>query len=121
MKLRELVVAQEALQRLLSLELQAAKAFQIARAVRDILMELEAYEQQRIALVRRLGERDKTGQVSVLPEKMAEFDSEIGTLLDVDIELEIPTISPSILGEANVRPVDLMPLWFLFGGEDETD
>lgn len=121
MKLRELVATQEALQRLVSLELPAAKAFQITRAIRPILVELEAYEQQRIALVRRLGERDKTGQVSVLPEKMAEFDNEIKTLLDVDIELEIPTMSPSILGEVNIRPVDLMPLWFLFEEEDEVD
>ena len=113
MKLLELVTAREALQRLVSLELPAATAFQIARAARPIQIELQSYEQQRVALVRRLGE-EKNGQVTVPPEKFEEFNVEHQTLLDVEMELDITPLNPAILGEVPVKPADLMALRFLF-------
>ena len=114
MKLLELVVAREALQRLVSLELPAATAFRVARVVRPIQVELQSYEQQRVALVQRLGEK-KGGQTTVPPEKFVEFNTEHQALLDVEMELDITPLSPSVLGDIKIRAADLMALEFLFG------
>ena len=119
MKLRDLVVAREALGRFLALELPAATAFKIARATRPVQAELQNYERQRVALVQRLGEDAGQGQIMVLPEKSAEFNEEMNALLDVDVELEIRKIDIGIFGETNIRAADLMVLWFLFEQKEE--
>lgn len=119
MKLGDLVVAQEALGRLLALELPAAVSFQIARAAKPVQAELRNYEQERVKLVRRLGKDAGQGQIMVLPEKAVEFNEEMNTLLDVDVEPKIRTIDPDILGEIAIRPGDLMALWFLFEQKEE--
>ena len=113
MRLLDLVMAQEALQRLISLELPAAIAFKVARVARPIQAELQNYEQQRVALVRRLGE-EKDGQTTVPPSKFVEFNTEHQALLDVELELDITPLSPDVLGEASITPADLMVLQFLF-------
>ena len=117
MKLRDLVIAQEALGRLLTLELPAAVSYKVARVARPIEAELRAYEQSRVKLVQRLGEEAGQGQIMVLPEKAAEFNKEMNTLLDVDVDVKIRTIDPGILGEVGIRPGDIMALWFLFEEE----
>lgn len=119
MKLRDLVIAQEALGRLLAVDLPAATSYKIARAARPIQAELHNYEQERVKLVRRLGEDTGKGQTMVLPEKAAEFNKEMNALLDVSVNLEIGKIDISILGEdVKVKPGDLMALWFLFEEEE---
>ena len=119
LRLRELVIAQEALQRLLTLELPAAASFKIARAAKPVQAELQNYERQRVALVQRLGEDAGQGQTRVLPERAVEFNEEMNALLDVDVELEIRKIDIDILGEATIRAADLMALWFLFEQKPE--
>jgi len=118
MKLRDLVIAQAALGRMLALELPAAASYQIAWAARPLQAELQSYEQERVKLVQRLGEDTGQGQIMVAPEKATEFNEEMNALLDVDAELEIRKIDIGILGEVNVSPADLIVLWFLF---NETD
>ena len=118
MKLLNLIVAREALQRLISLELPAATAFKIARAVRPVQAELRGYEQQRVALVRRLG-KEKDGQTTVPPEKFVEFNAEHQALLDVEVELDIMPLSREILGDTKVKVADLMALQFLFENEED--
>lgn len=116
MKLRDLVIAQEALGRLLALELPAAISYKIARVARPVQAELRSYEQERVKLVQRLGEDNEQGQIVVLPEKVIEFNKELDALLDVDVKPEIRAVDPAILYEdgIKVKPADLMVLWFLF-------
>lgn len=118
MKLRELVVAQEALNQLLALELPAAAAFKIARAAQPIFAELQSYEQQRVRLVRQLGEAEGQ-QTIVRSDKVPEFNSEMDALLQVDVDLEIKKLSPDLLGDVDISAADLMALWFLFDDSDE--
>lgn len=119
MKLRDLVVVQESLGRLLALELPAAASYKIARAVRPVETELRSYERERVKLVQRLGEDTGQGQTRVLPEKATKFNEEINALLDVDVDLKIRRIDIGILADVKVKPVDLMALWFLFEQRDE--
>lgn len=120
MKLGELVMAQEALQRLISLEWPAAVSYKVARAARPILAELQGYEEQRVKLIQQFGEIEGQ-QTRVKPDKMPEFTAELNALLGVDVDLEIRTISPDLLDndEIKVRPADLLLVWFLFEEEDE--
>ena len=127
MKLLDLVVAQEALGRLLALEPPAAAAFQIARAAMPIQMELRSYERQRVALVQRLGEDDGQGQIKVSPEKSVKFNEEMNALLALEIKIEVGVLPPSVLTNDTcpecgakiksgiaIKSGDLMALHFLF-------
>jgi hypothetical protein len=116
MKLGELVVAQEVLRKLLALELPAAASYKIARAVRPIQAELQGYEEQRTKLVRQFGEAEGQ-QIIVKPDKMVEFNAEMNALLQVDVDLEIKTLNPDLLGDVGIRAADFMALWFLFSDE----
>jgi len=118
MKLLDLVVAREALQRLAALELPAPIAFKVARVVRPLSAELQAYEEQRVRLVQKFGEQQGS-QAVVLPNRMAEFSTEHQELLDVEINVEVARLSPGILGELVITPGDLLALWFLFEEEDD--
>ena len=121
MELRGLVMAQEALGRLLALELPAAVSYKIARAARPIQAELRNYEQERVKLVQRLGEDAGQGQIMVGSEKAAEFNEEMNTLLDVEVNPEIKAVDPSIFDETDtkIKPGDIMALWFLFEQKEE--
>lgn len=121
MKLGELVIAQQALTRLLALDFPAAVSYKIARAARPVQAELQNYEQERIKLVRRLGEDNGEGQIIVLPDKTAGFNEEMGALLNEDVELKIRTVDPCIFDKTDikVRPGDLMLMWFLFEEKEE--
>jgi hypothetical protein len=72
-----------------------------------------------VKLVQRLGEDAGQGQIKVSPEKASEFNEEINALLDVNVETEIRTVDPGILGEVGIRARDFMTLWFLFEQKDE--
>lgn len=113
MKLRELVLATEALARLAMMELPAPIAFKVARTVRPLALELQTYEAQRVKLIQKFGER-RENQFTVLAIKRTEFDKEYEALLDVDIEIEIMKLLPDMLDELKVTPADLILLWFLF-------
>lgn len=116
MKLKELVVAQGALERLLALELPAAMSYKIVRAVRPILIELRNYERERIRLFHRFGIDTGQGQIAVASENIPQFNEELNALLDIDIELGIGKVNLDTLGEVNIRPGDLVALEFLFEG-----
>lgn len=120
MNLGELVMAQEALQRLILLEWPAAVSYKVARAARPALAELRSYEEQRIKLVQQFGETEGQ-QTIVKPDKVSEFTAEMSALLQVDVDLEIRTISPDLLDndEIKIKPADLLLVWFLFEEEDE--
>lgn len=115
MKLGELVIAQETLQRLLVLELPAAVSYKVARAARPVLAELRSYEEQRVKLVQQFGET-KGQQTIVKPDKVMEFNAEMNALLQMDVDLEIRTLDPALFDsdEIKIRPADLLMLWFLF-------
>lgn len=117
MKLGELVMAREALQGLLALELPAAVSYKVARAAQPVLAELRSYEEQRVKLVQQFGETD--GQQTVVkPDKVAEFNAEMNELLRVDVDLEIRTLDPDLLDNVKIKPADLLLVWFLFGEEE---
>jgi len=114
MKLRDLVFGQEALGRLLALELPAAASYKIARAARPLQAELRSYEQERVKLVQRLGQDTGQGQIMVASEKAAEFNAEMNALLNVNVDMQIEAIDLDLLGEASIAPGDFIALWFLF-------
>ena len=123
MKLRDFVIAQDALRRILALELPVVISYKLARAARPVEAELRAYERERTKLVRRLGEDTGRGQIMVTPENNAEFNEQIETLLDEEVELENKPMDPAIFDEADakVRAGDLVLAWFLFEEKEEKD
>lgn len=117
MKLGELVVAREPLQRLLASDLPAAVSYKVARAARPVLAELRSYEEQRVKLVQQFGESDGQ-QTIVKPDKRPDFNTEMNELLQVDVDLKIRKMNPDLLDndkiEAKIKPADLVTVWFLF-------
>jgi len=112
MKLGELVVAWEPLQRLLASDLPAAVSYKVARAARPVLAELRSYEEQRVKLVQQFGESDGQ-QTIVKPDKRPDFNTEMNELLQVDVDLKIRTMNPDLL-DIDIKGADMVALWFLF-------
>ena len=114
-KLRDIVAAREALQRLARLELRASVAFQVAQLLQQIEPHLANFEQQRQALVRKLGETTQGDQIVVPPERREQFEAEFNELLDLEIELT-HLLDPATLieGDVKITPGDVMVLAFLF-------
>lgn len=110
--LRDLVAAKKSLGRLLQCEMGARTAFQMARIMRQTIGEVRDYEGTRMALCRRLGELPEGAKTfKFTPEKRAEFDGEMQTLLDTEVKLDIAQVAIEDLPD--LTPVDAMTLWWL--------
>ncbi len=114
MKLRILVEATEAIQKLLDLRLPSKTSFKIQRSLRPILSELETFENERKALIQRFAQPDDDGRLQIPPDKMDEFLKEMNDLLDVEIDLSVSKISIEELGDTEMSVRDLLLLEFLF-------
>jgi len=112
LKMRDVLAAYTTLQ---NLDLPAPIALKIMRAARPLEAEFAAYEQQRLRLVNKYGQKSG-GQVMVAQdsEQWPRFAAEIQQLLDVDITVEIEPLPIEALGPIRITPAALGPILFLF-------
>lgn len=87
MKLQKYLPAKAAIEYLTQARgLSAVTSLRLARYWRAIKPELDAYEAERVRLIKELGERDGD-QIVVKPENSAEFRRQTEAMLEEDIEL----------------------------------
>lgn len=119
MQLRALVDSAAALQMLAQQHLPAVTAFKLGRIMRAVNPLLENYDQQRTALIRKYGAEQEDGSVTVAPGN-AEFEKELGALLDVDVTLSFEPLPLSVLEGHVLQPAHLMYLDWLFDEDAQT-
>jgi len=113
-KLADIFMSKDALQKLLQSDLPVKTAFRISRIAKKINDVFNDIEEQRIKLVNKLGEvQEGSDEIKVPPDKLKEFHAELSSLLEEEIELDIEKIKLSELGDIKLRPVEIASLEYL--------
>jgi hypothetical protein len=87
--LAQLIEAAPAFTRLARKELPLKVALHIARVYRQVVAEQQAFEEKRLQLVMKLGQRvNGTPQVRVAPEHIPEFSRQINEAAAVELRLD---------------------------------
>jgi hypothetical protein len=94
--------------------LQAKVTFQIARILRVVDNELEAFRKARISLCEKYGALNaETQSYDIRDEEKAQFDKEYDELRDTDIILNIPRLRLGMIETASLTGAAMMALDWL--------
>lgn len=115
-KLGDLVKSKEVLLKLTEKDLPIETSFKLSLIAEKVTPELNAFEQQRIKLVKKHGVKDDKGNYTVLDENIDSFGKDIILLYEQDVEFEKVTgINIEDLGnEIKMSAKDLILLNWLF-------
>ena len=108
--LGELIIAEQALERLLEVKLPAAQAYHVAKLARLVKDETKFFHERRDALVRELGEPvpGEPGQVRVPQDRLGEFLKQTGDWAAVPTMIAWRPLPLAMLPE--MTPADLLRL-----------
>jgi hypothetical protein len=115
MKLRTLVDSKEALIHVFHEKLPALTAKRFLKLIDDSNVHFKQFEDIRIKLVKEYGvpTEDNPDNYTVLEDKQEEFFKDINALLDEEVEIDVPEITLTQLGNITIMPVDLQLLEWL--------
>ena len=103
-KMRELVEAQPAFQELSETKLRAGASFQLARIIKVVQKELQAFSERRDEIARKYGNAKEDGSYEIPEEKVGEAQAEFDELLDTELSLTFDPLSVPTLGDAEIKP-----------------
>ena len=114
----DLVNSTEALQKLADKQLKAKLAWQVARLLKMIDAELQSFNDTRMNLVKKYGEKDETGSLitddkgncKILPDLVNEFSKELKELVDTEIELNSNKLKIEDLENLDFSPAEMNTL-----------
>ena len=112
--LEKLFNIQQSLGKLLTQDLPVSVSFKLSRLAKKVKTEMDLLEENRVKLVKKYGgkEKNENGEevVRVSKKNMTKFSEELKTLLDVQVEIEVETVSISELGDLKLSALDLANL-----------
>jgi hypothetical protein len=111
-KVGEIVASRESLAKLIGKELPVKAAFRLSRVVKTLNTELKDFEEQRMKLIQKYGEK-KEGQedtMIVKPENMEAFSTEMEALFTEEIEVSYEPVTVADLGNVQITPSDMVAL-----------
>jgi len=111
MKLIELVNSQEWLNKLLKVEMDIKKAYELRKFIIETDNKLKAFNQTRDDLIKKYGE-EKEWQTRVKEENISKFIEDINIIWEEEIEIEIPEITIDDLSW-NIDTASLLNLSYL--------
>ena len=110
-KLAELVNMQQALDKLVQMDLPIKQSFLLSKFAKKASVELQEFEEQRVKLVNKYGETDElTGTTSVSPTGLEDFRRELDELTDVELFFDVPPVRIGDLENVKISVADLMAL-----------
>lgn len=114
LKLSKVVEAQPALARLGSEKLPVKISYIVQRNIQQMEPELKTYEKVRTDLIRnKYGEKGDDESYQVAAKNMEKFMGEIGSMLEVEIELDLWQVKLSEYPQ-DITPLDLFALNWMF-------
>ncbi len=116
LSLKDLLDAKPALEKIIGQDIDITQSFKLAKMVRTLNEHYKDYDDQRVSLVRKLGEKDEvTGNFEVKDSaKKAEFVSEMEKLLAIEVELAFEPLSLTDFEGVKLSPSDALGLEKLF-------
>jgi len=117
MKLITLINAQGILPKILTLDLEITKAFELSKFIKKADEELKIFNELRESLIKKYWEELwewEDMQIKVKEENIEKFNIEINKLSEKEIELIIPKLEPSDFSWGKIDTSSLLQLDFLF-------
>ena len=114
-KFDKIIASREALVKFLDEngKMPAEKAFKIAKALKLINNEIEAFDKVRNAKIKEYGEEKEKGNFQVKNENIEKFQDELKPILEKEIDLDIEKIEiKDLKDEIDVKLI--LPLEWLF-------
>ncbi len=106
------------LQSLAAMKLPVKVAFRVSTALLAIKPIMETYEKSRMGIFEQFGTPDESGQqFTVSSENMAEFNKQFSALVEEEVEVSLPKIKLSEMGDVSIEPQLLFALSDMFVDE----
>ena len=114
-KISSLLNSTEALQKLASADLKAKLAWQVARLLKAAEVELQSFNETRMALIKKYGEKDAKGELvtdekgncKIPPDAIDGFNTELNELITTEVEINVNKISIDDLENMSFTPNEM--------------
>lgn len=127
-KIVELLNSTDTLQKLSQQDFKAKLAWSIARLLKSAEAEIQSFNETRMNLIRKYGEKDENGELitdekgncKIDQESLTEFSTQLGDLLETTVEINANKIKVEQLDDVDFTPSEMTILEpFIDFGEDE--
>ena len=127
-KIVELLNSTDTLQKLSQQDFKAKLAWSIARLLKSAEAEIQSFNETRMNLIRKYGEKDENGELitdekgncKINQESLTEFSTQLGDLLETTVEINANKIKVEQLDDVDFTPSEMTILEpFIDFGEDE--
>lgn len=114
-KIADLLNSTEVLQKLSQKDFKAKLAWQIARLLRASEEEIKNFNETRMNLITKYGEKDESGELKtdengnckIVPEQIATFSTELDDLLQTEVEINANKIDIEQLENLDFTPSEM--------------
>lgn len=118
LKMSDLLNATDTLQKLSQKELKARLALQIARMLKEAEREIQNFNEIRMNLIKKYGEKDENGEIitddngncKIIPESVTVFSKELNELVEMEIEINANKIKLDDLDNLDFTPGEMVAL-----------
>ena len=127
-QIADLINSTETLQKLAQKDFKAKLAWQVARLLKAAEKEIQDFNDTRLNLVKKYGEKDDTGELitdekgncKIVAEYVSDFTNELNELMNTEVEINANKIMIDQLENLDFTPSDMSILEpFVDMGEDE--
>ena len=127
-KISDLLNSTETLQKLSQKDFKAKLAWSIARLLKAAEAEIQSFNETRMNLIKKYGEKDENGELvtdeqkncKIEPDKIEEFSNELNELVDAEVEINAHKIKIESLEDKEFTPAEMSQLEiFIDFGEDK--
>lgn len=117
-KISELMDSVTTLQKLSQKDFKAKLAWSIARLLKAAEVEVQAFNEARMNLITKYGEKDENGELitdekgncKIIPDNVSTFNAELNELLASEIEINANKINFELLEDLDFTPSDIAVL-----------
>ena len=114
-KISELLNSTETLQKFSQQDFKAKLAWSIARLLKAAEAEIQSFNETRMNLIRKYGEKDENGELvtdekgncKIVPESITEFSNELNELIETEVEINANKININLLEDIDFTPSDM--------------
>lgn len=116
--MNDLLNSTETLQKLSQKDFKAKLAWTIARLLKSAEVEIQSFNDTRMNLIRKYGEKDENGELitdekgncKIIPDQVGEFTNELNSILNSEVEINANKIDFDLLDNIEFTPGDMANL-----------
>lgn len=117
-KISDLLNSVDVLQKLSNQNFKAKLAWQVARLIRAAESELQTFNDTRLNLIRKYGEKDENGELitdensnyRIVQSKTNDFSNELNELANSEVEINANKLDFALLEDLDFTPVEMAVL-----------